>query len=167
MQWIMAKRNKAYSEYVEYVQNPLTGEKRTLKITKGYRSYSAEQFTMIRFTENDAWIKDLKPVLPLLLVLSQWIDQTTDFIPLSSDRREYLCRYFDFENPRSLTTLLTQAVRLNALIRVNGSHTTLMINPSFIYRGSTKDLAKKLMAYAKYTEAQSLNLTPNTNFENE
>ena len=145
--------------------NTSTGEIHVRSIKGIFKRYTLEHFTMVRFTDDDKWIKELKPVLPLLLIMSQWIDATTDIVPLSSDRREYLCRFFDLSNPRSLTTLLTQAVRLNGMTRVNGSTSAFMINPAFIYLGSTKGLSAKIMKYVEY-KGESKTIA-NTNFENE
>ena len=134
-----------------------TGEYRIRNVKGIYKSYALEHFTMVRFTYDDKWIRDLKPVLPLLLIMSQWIDSTTDIVPLSSDRRDYLCRFFELRNPRSLTTLLSQAIRLDGMTRVHGSTSSFMINPAFIYRGSTNGLAGKIVKYMEYKCAGKIN----------
>jgi hypothetical protein len=161
----MRKNRKLVGQRVIETLNTSTGEHSISEIKGIYKSYALEHFTMVRFTDDDKWIKELKPVLPLLLIMSQWIDSASDIVPLSSDRREYLCRFFDLSNPRSLTTLLAQAIILDGMTRVNGSTSAFMINPAFIYRGSTKGLAGKIMKYVEYKGLGKMGA--NTNFENE
>lgn len=162
----MRKSRSVLVKQIEREQvNLSTGEVITTKIGGVYKTRILEQFTMVRFTDDDKWIKELKPVLPLLLIMSQWIDATSNIVPLSTDRREYLCQFFELNNPRSLTTLLTQAIKLNGIVRVNGSVSSFMINPSFIYRGSTKEMPKKQTQYQNYRMA--VKIIPNENFDNQ
>jgi len=161
----MRKTKRLVGQQTEERYDTDTGKYKVTTVKGVYKNYALEHFTMVRFTDDDKWIKELKPVLPLLLIMSQWIDATSDIVPLSSDRREYLCRFFGLSNPRSLTTLLTQAIRLDGMTRVNGSTSAFMINPAFIYRGSTKGLAGKIMKYVEYKGVGKIK--DNTNFENE
>lgn len=161
----MRKNSRLVGQSVLEKYDATTGAYRTMEIKGVYKSYALEHFTMIRFTDDDKWIKDLKPVLPLLLIMSQWIDSASDIVPLSSDRRAYLCHFFDLTNPRSLTTLISQAIKLNGLTRINGSTSAFMINPAFIYRGSTKGLATKMLKYAEYSGLRKIQ--PNEDFYNE
>ena len=161
----MRKTKRLVGQETRELYDASTGGYKLTSVKGVYKSYALEHFTMVRFTDDDKWIKELKPVLPLLLIMSQWIDSASDIVPLSSDRREYLCRFFDLSNPRSLTTLLAQAIRLDGMTRVNGSTSAFMINPAFIYRGSTKGLAGKMMKYVEYKGTGKI--MANTNFENE
>lgn len=161
----MRKTKRLVGQQTEERYDTNTGKYKIITVKGVYKNYALEHFTMVRFTDDDKWIKELKPVLPLLLIMSQWIDATTDIVPLSSDRRAYLCRFFDLSNPRSLTTLLAQAIRLDGMTRVNGSTSAFMINPAFIYRGSTKELAGKIKKYVEYKGSGKI--TANANFENE
>ena len=161
----MRKTKRLVGQETRELYDASTGGYKLTSVKGVYKSYALEHFTMVRFTDDDKWIKELKPVLPLLLIMSQWIDSASDIVPLSSDRREYLCRFFDLSNPRSLTTLLAQAIRLDGMTRVNGSTSAFMINPAFIYRGSTKGLAGKIMKYVEYKGSGKM--SANTNFENE
>lgn len=160
----MKKRSKLVGQRIVETLDTSTGEHLISEVKGIYKHYALEHFTMVRFTDDDKWIKELKPVLPLLLIMSQWIDSSSDIVPLSSDRREYLCRFFDLSNPRSLTTLLSQAIRLDGMTRVNGSTSAFMINPAFIYRGSTKGLAGKIMKYVEYKGGSRI--MGNQDFEN-
>lgn len=161
----MRKTKRLVGQQTEERYDTNTGKYKVTTVKCVYKNYALEHFTMVRFTDDDKWIKELKPVLPLLLIMSQWIDATTDIVPLSSDRRAYLCRFFDLSNPRSLTTLIAKAIRLDGMTRVNGSTSAFMINPAFIYRGSTKELAGKIKKYVEYKGSGKT--TANTNFENE
>ena len=142
--------------------NQETGEIQTLDVKNIYKVRSSEHFTMVRFTDGDAWIKGLKGIIPLLLVLSQWIDAETGYISLSTDRRDYICNFLGLKNVRSLTTYLTEAVKNDAMVRVNGYNNTVMINPLYIFRGSTADLSKKIEKYAKLKP--KIDIKPNKDF---
>ena len=64
----MRKTKRLVGQQTEERYDTNTGKYKVTTVKGVYKNYALEHFTMVRFTDDDKWIKELKPVLPLLLI---------------------------------------------------------------------------------------------------
>lgn len=107
----------------------------------------SESFGMFTTTNGLEWALPLRGVLLLLMYLTGLSDQKTGYISLSTKRRKDIIKFFGWSNDRSLGFMLSDAIRLNGLSRINNSKNDFMLNPEYFFSGSTADKAQKINDY--------------------
>jgi hypothetical protein len=136
------RRNIFHSQTVDLV----TGE--VVELRRDWISKNGEMFGMYRTTQGLEWIipfneKELK----LMMLMQEYSDTGTSYVALSSKRRRDISSFLGFNSARSLTTVIGGLIAKDGIARVGLSNSDFMVNPLCFFKGSSRDIKKRIEKY--------------------